>query len=228
MDIKLINIEKSFNNKKLYNNFSLIFEHKKVNCILGKSGCGKSTLLNIISGLEEFQSGEIIGVPSKLSYIFQEDRLIEWKSIYRNMELPLLKFYKKDKRREKIKKILKELELDDYIDNFPKELSGGMRQRLNIARALLYEGDLILMDEPFKSLDEDSKENVIKIFNEVHLEKNNTVIMVTHDIKEALDLADNIFVLGDKPVNLIAHFKEIRKVEKDIIKEKILRILKNK
>ncbi|EGT3616254.1 ABC transporter ATP-binding protein [Clostridium perfringens] len=228
MDIKLINIEKSFNNKKLYNNFSLIFEHKKVNCILGKSGCGKSTLLNIISGLEEFQLGEIIGVPSKLSYIFQEDRLIEWKSIYRNMELPLLKFYKKDKRREKIKKILKELELDDYIDNFPKELSGGMRQRLNIARALLYEGDLILMDEPFKSLDEDSKENVIKIFNEVHLEKNNTVIMVTHDIKEALDLADNIFVLGDKPVNLIAHFKEIRKVEKDIIKEKILRILKNK
>lgn len=228
MDIKLINIEKSFNNKKLYNKFSLTFEYGKVNCILGKSGCGKSTLLNIISGLEEFQSGKIIGVPSKIAYVFQEDRLIEWKSIYKNMELPLLKLYKKDERKEKIERMLKVMELDDYIDSFPKELSGGMRQRVNIARAFLYEEGLLLMDEPFKSLDENSKENVIKIFKEVHLEKNNTVIMVTHDIREALDIADNIFILGDNPVNLMAHFKQIRKLEKDTIEKKILYILKNK
>lgn len=227
MSIKLINIEKNFGNKKIYDKFSLNFEEGKINCILGKSGCGKSTLLNIIANLEEINSGEIIGVPEKISYVFQEDRLIEWNSIYTNMELPLLKFYTKDKREEKIKNILREVELEDYINSYPKELSGGMRQRANIARALLYNGKLLLMDEPFKSLDKSSKENIIKIFKKNHLEKNNTVIMVTHDINEALSLGDNIFILGGSPAILMDKFKDVqRSKEKNNIEDKILLILK--
>ncbi|MDU7886326.1 MAG: ABC transporter ATP-binding protein [Clostridium perfringens] len=227
MSIKLINIEKNFGNKKIYDKFSLIFEEGKINCILGKSGCGKSTLLNIIANLEDINSGEIIGVPEKIAYVFQEDRLIEWNSIYTNMELPLLKFYTKDEREEKIKNILREVELEDYINSYPKELSGGMRQRANIARALLYNGELLLMDEPFKSLDKSSKENIIKIFKKNHLEKNNTVIMVTHDINEALSLGDNIFILGGSPVSLMDKFKDVqRSKEKNNIEDKILLILK--
>ncbi|WP_096516226.1 ABC transporter ATP-binding protein [Clostridium perfringens] len=227
MSIKLINIEKNFGNKKIYDKFSLNFEERKINCILGKSGCGKSTLLNIIANLEEINSGEIIGVPEKIAYVFQEDRLIEWNSIYTNMELPLLKFYTKDEREEKIKSILREVELGDYINSYPKELSGGMRQRANIARALLYNGELLLMDEPFKSLDKSSKENIIKIFKKNHLEKNNTVIMVTHDINEALSLGDNIFILGGSPVSLMDKFKDVqRSKEKNNIEDKILLILK--
>ncbi|MDK0863130.1 ABC transporter ATP-binding protein [Clostridium perfringens] len=227
MSIKLINIEKNFGNKKIYDKFSLIFEEGKINCILGKSGCGKSTLLNIIANLEDINSGEIIGVPEKIAYVFQEDRLIEWNSIYTNMELPLLKFYTKDEREEKIKSILREVELEDYINSYPKELSGGMRQRANIARALLYNGELLLMDEPFKSLDKSSKENIIKIFKKNHLEKNNTVIMVTHDINEALSLGDNIFILGGSPVSLMDKFKDVqRSKEKNNIEDKILLILK--
>ncbi|HAT4282823.1 TPA: ABC transporter ATP-binding protein [Clostridium perfringens] len=227
MSIKLINIEKNFGNKKIYDKFSLNFEEGKINCILGKSGCGKSTLLNIISNLEEINSGEIIGVPEKIAYVFQEDRLIEWNSIYTNMELPLLKFYTKDEREEKIKNILREVELEDYINSYPKELSGGMRQRANIARALLYNGKLLLMDEPFKSLDKSSKENIIKIFKKNHLEKNNTVIMVTHDINEALSLGDNIFILGGSPAILMDKFKDVqRSKEKNNIEDKILLILK--
>ena len=227
MSIKLINIEKNFGNKKIYDKFSLIFEEGKINCILGKSGCGKSTLLNIIANLEDINSGEIIGVPEKIAYVFQEDRLIEWNSIYTNMELPLLKFYTKDEREEKIKNILREVELEDYINSYPKELSGGMRQRANIARALLYNGELLLMDEPFKSLDKSSKENIIKIFKKNHLEKNNTVIMVTHDINEALSLGDNIFILGGSPAILMDKFKDVQKSkEKNNIEEKILLILK--
>jgi len=103
MIIQLINIEKNFGSKKIYDKFSLTFEEGKINCILGRSGCGKSTLLNIIANLEEVNSGEIIGVPKKIAYVFQEDRLIEWNSIYTNMELPLLKFYAKDERKEKLK-----------------------------------------------------------------------------------------------------------------------------
>ena len=227
MSIKLINIEKNFGNKKIYDKFSLTFEEGKINCILGKSGCGKSTLLNIIANLEEINSGEIIGVPEKIAYVFQEDRLIEWNSIYTNMELPLLKFYTKDEREEKIKNILREVELEDYINSYPKELSGGMRQRANIARALLYNGELLLMDEPFKSLDKSSKENIIKIFKKNHLEKNNTVIMVTHDINEALSLGDNIFILGGSPAILMDKFKDLqRSKEKNNIEDKILLILK--
>ena len=227
MSIKLINIEKNFGNKKIYDKFSLIFEEGKINCILGKSGCGKSTLLNIIANLEDINSGEIIGVPEKIAYVFQEDRLIEWNSIYTNMELPLLKFYTKDEREEKIKNILREVELEDYINSYPKELSGGMRQRANIARALLYNGELLLMDEPFKSLDKSSKENIINIFKKNHLEKNNTVIMVTHDINEALSLGDNIFILGGSPVSLMDKFKDVqRSKEKNNIEDKILLILK--
>ncbi|HAT4245079.1 TPA: ABC transporter ATP-binding protein [Clostridium perfringens] len=227
MSIKLINIEKNFGNKKIYDKFSLTFEEGKINCILGKSGCGKSTLLNIIANLEEINSGKIIGVPEKIAYVFQEDRLIEWNSIYTNMELPLLKFYTKDEREEKIKNILREVELEDYINSYPKELSGGMRQRANIARALLYNGELLLMDEPFKSLDKSSKENIIKIFKKNHLEKNNTVIMVTHDINEALSLGDNIFILGGSPAILMDKFKDVQRLkEKNNIEDKILLILK--
>ena len=227
MSIKLINIEKNFGNKKIYDKFSLTFEEGKINCILGKSGCGKSTLLNIIANLEEINSGEIIGVPEKIAYVFQEDRLIEWNSIYTNMELPLLKFYTKDEREEKIKSILREVELGDYMNAYPKELSGGMRQRANIARALLYNGELLLMDEPFKSLDKSSKEDIIEIFKKNHLEKNNTVIMVTHDINEALNLGDNIFILGGSPVSLMDKYKDVQKSkEKNNIEEKILLILK--
>ena len=227
MSIKLINIEKNFGNKKIYDKFSLTFEEGKINCILGKSGCGKSTLLNIIANLEEINSGEIIGVPEKIAYVFQEDRLIEWNSIYTNMELPLLKFYTKDEREEKIKNILREVKLGDCMNSYPKELSGGMRQRANIARALLYNGELLLMDEPFKSLDKSSKENIIKIFKKNHLEKNNTVIMVTHDINEALSLGDNIFILGGSPAILMDKFKDVQKSkEKNNIEEKILLILK--
>ena len=227
MSIKLINIEKNFGSKKIYDKFSLTFEEGKINCILGRSGCGKSTLLNIIANLEEVNSGEIIGVPEKIAYVFQEDRLIEWNSIYTNMELPLLKFYTKDEREEKIKNILREVELGDCMNSYPKELSGGMRQRANIARALLYNGELLLMDEPFKSLDKSSKENIIKIFKKNHLEKNNTVIMVTHDINEALSLGDNIFILGGSPAILMDKFKDVQKSkEKNNIEEKILLILK--
>ena len=227
MSIKLINIEKNFGSKKIYDKLYLTFEEGKINCILGRSGCGKSTLLNIIANLEEVKSGEIIGVPEKIAYVFQEDRLIEWNSIYTNMELPLLKTYTKDEREEKIKNILREVELGDYMNSYPKELSGGMRQRANIARALLYNGELLLMDEPFKSLDKSSKENIISIFKRNHLEKNNTVIMVTHDINEALSLGDNIFLLGGSPAILMDKFKDVQKSkEKNNIEEKILLILK--
>lgn len=227
MNIKLVNVKKSFNNNELYKNFFIEFEAGKINCILGESGCGKSTLLNILTGLEEIEEGSIEGINSRIAYIFQEDRLIEWKNIKDNMELPLKKIYSKNSRRDKIEKILKKIGLIENINSFPSELSGGMRQRVNIARALLYEDRLIIMDEPFKSLDEKSKETVKTIFREVQTKKNGTTIMVTHDIDEAIDLADNIFLIGNKPVEILDSFIKINRLNKEEIKEKIINSLKN-
>ena len=226
--LELKNVKKSYQaDHFILDDLSLSVAQGEVVVIIGPSGCGKSTLLNIIADLEEVNSGEIIGVPEKIAYVFQEDRLIEWNSIYTNMELPLLKTYAKDEREEKIKNILREVELGDCMNSYPKELSGGMRQRANIARALLYNGELLLMDEPFKSLDKSSKEDIIEIFKKNHLEKNNTVIMVTHDINEALSLGDNIFILGGSPAILMDKFKDVQKSkEKNNIEEKILLILK--
>lgn len=228
MGIKLEKIEKSFRGNRLYKDFSIEFEDGKINCILGESGCGKTTLLNIISGLEDFDYGKVFGIESRISYVFQEDRLIEWKNVYENMEIPLRKIYNKEIRDKKIKKILERMGLIKNIKSFPKELSGGMRQRVNIARALLYEDRLLLMDEPFKSLDEKSKESVIEVFKEVQVKKKATTIIVTHDIKEAISLGENLFILGDRPVNVLESFKDIKKLDEKSIGEKILCILKNK
>lgn len=218
--IKLKNIEKSFGENKIYNNFSLNFKEKQVNCILGKSGCGKSTLLKIISGLESINKGEVLNVPNRISYIFQEDRLIEWKNIYENLELPIINLYKKHEREEKIKEILKLFSLEETIYSYPKSLSGGMRQRINIARAFIYRGELLLMDEPFKSLDKGSKDNIVRFFRAYREKNKTTVIMVTHDIDEALSLGDNIFVLGDKPIRVLEEFEVKKYIEKPLDLEK--------
>lgn len=227
MNIKLVNIKKSFKNNQLYENFFIEFEEQKINCILGESGCGKSTLLNILTGIEEVEEGIIKGIDSRIAYVFQEDRLIEWKSIRDNLDLPLRKIYCKSERVKKIEEILEKIGLIESIDNFPRELSGGMRQRVNIIRALLYEDKIIVMDEPFKSLDEKSKEEIKKIFKEIQLKKKGTSIMVTHDIEEAINLADNIFLLGNKPVEILESFYGVCKLDKENIKERILNALKN-
>lgn len=225
--IKLENIEKSFGENKVYDKFSLNFKEGQVNCILGKSGCGKSTLLKIISGLESTNKGKVLNVPNKISYIFQEDRLVEWKNIYENLELPIINLYRKHEREEKIKEILKLFSLEETIYAYPKSLSGGMRQRINIARAFIYRGELLLMDEPFKSLDKVSKDSVIKFFN-YYIEKNKTtVIMVTHDIDEALSLGDYIFLLGDRPVKVLEEFNLKKNFSKSLdLEKRITEILK--
>lgn len=228
MRIRLEKIEKSFKKNKLYKDFSLVFEEGKVNCILGKSGCGKTTLLNVISGLESFECGNIEGIDSRISYVFQEDRLIEWKSIYENMDIPLRKIYTKEIREQKIKNLLERMGLIKNINSFPGELSGGMRQRVNIARALLYEDKLLLMDEPFKSLDEKSKEDVISIFKEVQIKKKATTIIVTHDVKEAINLGDNLIILGYRPVKILEEFKDIKCLDKEELEKKVIKILKSK
>ena len=219
--ISIRNINKRYNNKVIFQDFQIDFYKNKVNCIVGKSGCGKSTLLNIISGIIENDDEEFISIESYgLSYIFQEDRLIEWLTVEENISLVVNKIYDKKEREELCNKYLDLVGIKEYKKYYPQMLSGGLRQRVNIARSLIYPSKIIIMDEPFKSIDVINKEIIMNNLKEILKQENRTVLFVTHDIEEALILSDKIYVLGNSPV-------QIRKIfdNKGITKEEIYQLI---
>lgn len=205
--VKFVNINKSYGDSKIYDNFDINIKKGRVNCILGKSGCGKTTLLKIISGDSRFKG--------RISYVFQEDRLIPWKNIYKNLEFVLESKYSREEREIIINKYLSMLNISECKNKYPSELSGGMRQRADIGRAFAYPGEILLMDEPFKSLDIKTKEDIMNDFKQMTTKEKRTVILVTHDIEEALKVSDYIFVLGKRPVEILKQY-DLSKESKEI------------
>lgn len=178
--------------------------------IIGRSGCGKSTLLRIISNLLPPTKGEVRvhGLSSveyqrrkKFGFVFQDASLFAWKTVFQNVELPLaiLGAGSPAERKEKVLDLLNLVHLDAFADHYPAQLSGGMRQRVSIARALSYEPDILLMDEPFGALDDFTRremhDELIRIWNARGL----TVVFVTHSLSEALYLSDQIIVMAPRP-----------------------------
>ena len=189
------NINFKYGSNEIYNNFNIEFQQGKVNCIIGESGCGKTTLLNYISEKLYYEN-------KRIAYVFQEDNLIPWKNIYVNLKIVAKNILKKSILEKEINNALVKVRLEKYKYFYPRELSGGMRQRINFARALIGNPEVILMDEPFKSLDIKSKNNMIELIKNL---KNTdiTIILVTHDINEILMLADVVYYLGGRPVEII-------------------------
>jgi len=200
MALKIKNLTKEYNGHKVLDNFSINFDDNVINCILGESGCGKTTLLNVISGLEDFTAGEITGVNnSTFSYIFQETRLLKWYNVRKNIEYVLEDCNIED-RDARINKYLDITGLSKFSEYYPDQLSGGMKQRLSIARAFAYPGEILLMDEPFKALDIKLKKELTDEFIKLWKEDQRTVLFVTHELEEAMMMADNIHILGDTPL----------------------------
>lgn len=176
MDIQLINLEKQFDNKNVIEDLSATFFEGRMNCLMGASGIGKTTLVNMIMGLVKPNSGEITGIHGKhIAAVFQEDRLIEHWNAVKNIRLVCDKSVSVDRIREELCKV----GLGDYLDRPVRNYSGGMRRRVAIVRAILAKSDLIIMDEPFRGLDEALKLNVIEYIKENT--KGKTVIVVTHE-----------------------------------------------
>lgn len=200
------NINKSFGELNIFNDFNISFPKNKISCILGSSGCGKTTLLNMISGLIPSNSGYITDInSSSISYIFQEPRLLDWFTVKENLDFILKDIYPKNEREKIIEKYLGLVSLYDFKNYYPKNLSGGMKQRLSIARAFAYPSDLLLMDEPFKGLDNKLKTSLMKSFLSLWNSDKRTVIFVTHDIDESLYIGDEIFVFKGNPVKISQH-----------------------
>ena len=194
------NVNKSFGDLNVLKNLNMKIEEQKVTCILGPSGCGKTTLLNLLSGILDADSGNLSSFKNQaISYLFQEPRLLKWKTASQNIEYVLKSGMKKTEAAEIVERVLKMVQLWEYRDYYPDNLSGGMQQRLSIARAFAYPSNILLMDEPFKSLDLEIKLSMFQCFFELWKSDKRTVVLVTHDIHDALILGDEIYVLNGKP-----------------------------
>lgn len=178
--------------------------------VVGPSGCGKSTLLSIISGLLAPENGAVKmnGQPvtnniSNIGYMLQHDHLFEWRSIYKNIILGLEIQKKKSKRTEqKAYDLLKQYGLEQFANSRPSELSGGMRQRAALIRTLVLEPDLLLLDEPFSALDYQTRLKVCDDIGQILRQEKKTAILVTHDLSEAVSLADRIIILTSRPASI--------------------------
>ena len=179
-DIIISNISKSFGDKMVLSDFSEVIPHGKTTVIMGESGCGKTTLVNILMGLEKSDSGEISGIPEKISAVFQDDLLCEDFSAISNIKA----ITGGGLTKEKIAEALKLLDLTAKDIRYPvRELSGGMKRRVAIARAILVDSELVIMDEPFKGLDEGTRRKTIDFV--LQETESRTLIVITHSPEEA-------------------------------------------
>ena len=201
-------------------NFSYKFEKGEFVTLLGPSGCGKSTLLSIIAGLESPSSGNVLlnGIDitnkrSNIGYMLQKDYLLEWRTILKNVILGLeIKKELTNENVEYAKKLLETYGLSDFIDKYPSQLSGGMKQRVALIRTLATKPEILLLDEAFSALDYQTRLDVSTDVYRIIKSENKSTIMVTHDIPEAISMSDKIIVLSHRPATI----KNIHEIKFDI------------
>lgn len=209
-------VSKAYDDHIVFDRFSLSLEPKTILSVAGPSGGGKTTLLRLAAGLIESDSGEIIRDEEKVSFLFQEPRLLPNVNVWANVEITLRSFYELAERKRIALHYLALAEMNEVLHLYPHELSGGMRQRVAIARAFAHPAQLMLLDEPFQSLDIRLRMRLIKAFITLWEEERRTTIFVTHDTKEAILIGDRVLCLGDPQKPLLDEKIDIPRKARDI------------
>ncbi|WP_323848795.1 ABC transporter ATP-binding protein [Mycolicibacterium mucogenicum] len=177
-------------------------------CLVGSSGCGKSTLLSIIAGLDAPSSGAVDTFGRRVALMFQEPALFPWLTAAANIDLALrARAVPRDVRRERVARLLATVGLTEFAGKRPHQLSGGMRQRVALARALAQDADVLLMDEPFGALDALTRDLLHEELERIVESRGLTVVFVTHNVREAVRLADRVILLGTRPGRVVEEFQ---------------------
>jgi NitT/TauT family transport system ATP-binding protein len=209
--LELKNISKTFENGTMaIENLSLHIEGGEFVAILGPSGCGKSTLLRLISHLEKPSSGSLhwsTNETPRLGYVFQDPHLLPWKNVYENVALTFRLHAHAADIKEQVKSALSMVGLLDFAHFYPAQLSGGMKMRVSLCRALVNDPQVLLLDEPFAALDEFTRHKLDEELRHLWISKKMTVLFVTHSIAEATFLANRHIVLSKRPAKIIADLK---------------------
>lgn len=190
--LELQDVSFSYGEKKVLDGLSFSLKKGEILAVMGPSGCGKSTLLQLIAGLRKVQAGKLTCHASKISYAFQESRLFEWLTVAQNLRAVLKK---EADVSERITRVLSEVGLSDAADLYPAALSGGMKSRASLARALVFGGDLYLFDEPFAALDEGWRHSLSALLRQKITDSGASAILVTHQRSDAEEIADRILEL---------------------------------
>lgn len=233
--VKVSQVSKTLDRVATLSNVSLNLECHEFAVILGPSGCGKSTLLNIIAGLMKPDQGKVelggedwTGRTGRASYMQQKDLLLPSRDILDNVCIPLLLKGVSTKEAHATARVyLKDFGLDGFENYYPRQLSGGMKQRAALLRTYLFTSDIMLMDEPFASLDAITRRKMQLWLKEICANYKPTVLFVTHDINEALLLADSIYVMSPRPAQIKLHLKNHADIAVEEIKTQILALLES-
>lgn len=202
--IKISDLTVKYKNEKAIDSLSLSIEKGKTYAIIGKSGCGKTTLLYTIAGLISNYEGKL-EIEGETSLILQNLGLFNWFTVYKNIELGLNKYKFTKKEKEKlVNDVLKELDLLSFKNKYPKELSGGQKQRVAIARTIISNPETLLLDEATSALDSINKEKIQDLLLDIKDKRNNTMILVTHSIEEAVFLGEYIVVMKDGKIHSLS------------------------
>jgi NitT/TauT family transport system ATP-binding protein len=205
--LSLTSVNKRFGDRNVLENINLEIPKGAFISLLGPSGCGKSTLLELIAGLQTASSGNIrlhdkplSGANSAAGMVFQKDLLLEWLTVMENILMQFrMRGLRSRQHRDRAHHLLTLVGLRGFADAYPRELSGGMRQRVALCRALVHDPELLLMDEPFGALDAITREKVAIDLARVTAEENKSVVFVTHSLEEAVFLGDTVYVLSARP-----------------------------
>jgi len=204
MNDKLLSLEsisRSFGATEVLKDFSLDVVAGEFVAIVGPSGCGKTTLLNLLAGFDKPTRGRVAS-KGQMRMVYQQDGLFPWRTVAENIQMGLRQVRDKEKRERELKELLALIRLEGFENNYPHQLSGGMRQRAELARALAGNTDTLLLDEPFSALDYLTRLRLRRELARMLKERPRTVVLVTHDIEEAAQLADRVVVLSERPARI--------------------------
>lgn len=201
--IELKNVSKKYNDLEILKNFNMELDENQITCLFGPSGVGKTTIANIIAHIVPIDQGIIMGTEKSLfSYVFQEPRLLDWCNVYENIDFVLRDVYDKETRDKITKNYIDMVDLTEFSNYKISNLSGGMAQRVSLARAFAYPSDILIMDEPFKGLDIKLKHEMIEAFKKLWDTSKRTVMFITHDVEEAVLLSNIIYIIKNRPVEI--------------------------